>query len=115
MSASAYLITIVCLAAVFAVGVVIGARLERSSPGFATFAYRAGLLAGYAAAMTVVGWALWSFVPPVVDWLDGAFGERPVGITMIALWIIGAVVVYRAHKCYNQRQRSGRFLEPREP
>lgn len=115
MSATAYLTMIVCLAAVFAVGVFMGARLERSSPGVATFAYRGGLLAGYAAGMTAVGWGLWTIVPPTVDWLDAAFGEKQVGVAMVGLWLLGVVIVYRAHQRYNQRQRSGRLLEPREP
>jgi MFS family permease len=115
MSASAYLITIVCLAAVFAVGVFIGAKLERSSPGVATFAYRAGLLAGYAAVMTAAVWVLNAAVPPAYDWLVDIFGSKPVFLTLCALWAIGAVIVYRAHQRHNQRQRSGRFLEPREP
>lgn len=115
MSASAYLITIVCLAAVFAVGVFIGAKLERSSPGVATFAYRVGLLAGYAAGMTAAGWALSWLVIPAADSIATVIGEKSMLVIVIAIGAAAGLWGFLSLRKYDQRQRSGRFLAPREP
>jgi len=115
MSASTYLIVIIGLAALFAAGVFVGAKLEFSNPPIATFAYRVGLLSGYAAGMVAVGWVMYDLVIPQMEKVAAVIGDKAMFFSLFTIWVIGAVWVINAHRRYNQRQRSGKFLEPREP
>ena len=49
----------------------------------------------FTAAMAVLSWLLHAFVPPIMTMLQGAIGVGPLGILMLALWLVAAFYGYR--------------------
>lgn len=49
----------------------------------------------FAGAMALLSVLLHSFVPPAMTWLQDTVGVGPLGIAMLALWLVIAFYGYR--------------------
>lgn len=70
-------------------------------------AYMALTISLYMVAMTVVAWAVWQIMPPVVNWMETSLGFWPTTVLTLGIIPLGWSIAY-----FWGRKPSGTALDP---